>query len=59
MPEQFWQEVSTAARRFEAGRVALGLNYETLKQRILPTVWIGVQVLPRAGGHPKSSSSSS
>lgn len=38
MPEQFWQQAGTAARRLGAGRVAraLGLNYETLKQRILP-----------------------
>jgi hypothetical protein len=38
MPEEFWQEASTAARTLGAGRVAraLGLNYETLKQRVLP-----------------------
>ncbi|MDB6100735.1 MAG: hypothetical protein JWO52_734 [Gammaproteobacteria bacterium] len=37
MPEELWQEASTAARRLGAGRVAraLGLNYETLKQRVL------------------------
>ena len=38
MPEEFWQEASTAAKSLGAGRVAraLGLNYETLKQRVLP-----------------------
>ncbi len=37
MPEELWQEASEAARRLGAGRVAraLGLNYETLKQRVL------------------------
>src|ERR1700730_18271039 len=39
MPEELWQEASTAARTLGAGRVAraLGLNYEALKQRVLPT----------------------
>lgn len=38
MPEELWQEASTAARTLGAGRVAraLGLNYEALKQRVLP-----------------------
>jgi hypothetical protein len=37
MPEELWQEASTAARTLGAGRVAraLGLNYEALKQRVL------------------------
>ena len=37
MPEELWQEASAAARRLGSGRVAraLGLNYETLKQRVL------------------------
>jgi hypothetical protein len=37
MPEELWQEASAAAKRLGAGRVAraLGLKYETLKQRVI------------------------
>jgi hypothetical protein len=37
MPEELWREASAAAKRLRAGRVAraLGLKYETLKQRVI------------------------
>jgi len=37
MPEELWREASAAAKRLGAGRVAraLGLKYETLKQRVI------------------------
>jgi len=37
MPEELWSEASAAAKRLGAGRVAraLGLKYETLKQRVI------------------------
>lgn len=37
MPEELWTEASAAAKRLGACRVAraLGLNYDTLKQRVL------------------------
>lgn len=37
MPEELWRAASAAAKRLGAGRVAraLGLKYETLKQRVI------------------------
>jgi hypothetical protein len=37
MPEELWREASAAAKRLGAGRVAraLGVKYETLKQRVI------------------------
>ncbi len=45
MPEELWKEASTAARRLGACRVAraLGVKYETLKQRVLASGAVGVR----------------
>lgn len=44
MPEELWKEASAAAKRLGACRVAraLGVKYETLKQRVLASGVAGV-----------------
>ncbi|MGB6489290.1 MAG: hypothetical protein WBE91_20665 [Steroidobacteraceae bacterium] len=55
MPEELWKEASMAAKRLGACRVAraLGVKYETLKQRVLASGAAGiggeVTVLPSSG----------